>query len=71
MSRSTHQPQPIFSKIILTKAQLAEHIKDTCNVSQRTAYRMLSGERKFINSYEYDCVLAMVAERIDQLKQAV
>ncbi len=71
MSRSTAQPIPVFNKIILTKTQLVQHIKKACNVSERTAYRMVSGDRKFINSYEHDCVMAMVAERIDQLQQAV
>ncbi len=71
MSRSTATPLPVFNKIILNKRTLAKHVAAVCNMSERTAYRLISGDRKFINSFEYDCVMSMVAARIDQLQQAV
>jgi hypothetical protein len=61
----------IFRNLVLTKKELAEHIAAVLPTSQRTAYRLISGERRFINSYEYECVITKVNERIEQLQKAV
>ncbi len=64
------KPHPTFNAVILSKADLVKQIVSVCYVSERTAYRIVSGEKK-VRDTEMELLQSIVQNRITTLQQAV